>query len=127
MAEYKLANGDVLTDEDIDRICKEFESESWAGRLERIHRGPAAVANEPLVTVPVKFPRLMFIHRTGGEKTCSDSVRGVGVVALEVPPPHRLLGAVRGASACGKPYSRLLRFDRTGKYRYRTGNARQFH
>lgn len=52
MAEYKLANGKVLTDEDIDRICKEFETESWAGRLERIHQGPAAGthASDPLPT-----------------------------------------------------------------------------
>ena len=127
MAEYKLANGDVLTDEDIDRICKEFESESWAGRLERIHRGPAAVANEPLVTVPVKFPRSIVVSIDGRAKNHSDFIREVGVAALEISPLHRLLGAVRGASACGKPYSRLLRFDRTGKYRYRTGYARQFH
>lgn len=26
MAEYKLANGGVITDEEIDRICAEFET-----------------------------------------------------------------------------------------------------
>ena len=52
MAEYKLANGKVLTDEDIDRICKEFETASWVGRLQRIHQGPAAGthASDPLPT-----------------------------------------------------------------------------
>ena len=82
MAEYKLANGDVLTDEDIDRICKEFESESWAGRLERIHRGPAAVANEPLVTVPVKFPRSMVAAIDGRAKNRSDFIREAVATAL---------------------------------------------
>lgn len=82
MAEYKLANGDVLTDEDIDRICKEFESESWAGRLERIHRGPAAVANEPLVTVPVKFPRSMVAAIDGRAKNRSDFIREAVAAAL---------------------------------------------
>ena len=82
MAEYKLANGDVLTDEDIDRICKEFESESWAGRLERIHRGPAVVANEPLVTVPVKFPRSMVAAIDGRAKNRSDFIREAVAAAL---------------------------------------------
>lgn len=48
MSEYKLANGDVFTDEDIDRISSEFEGETWSGRLERIHHGPAAVSVESL-------------------------------------------------------------------------------
>ncbi len=52
MAEYKLANGKVLTDEDIDRICKEFETESWAGCLQCIQQGPIAGthASDPLPT-----------------------------------------------------------------------------
>ena len=37
MSEYKLANGTTITDADIDQLCAEFESESWAGRLDRIH------------------------------------------------------------------------------------------
>ena len=39
MAEYELANGAALTDEGIERICAEFEGETWSGRLERIHQG----------------------------------------------------------------------------------------
>lgn len=82
MAEYKLANGGVLTDEDIERICAEFESESWAGRLERIHQGPAAVADEPLVTVPVKFPRSMVAAIDGKTKNRSDFIRKAVAAAL---------------------------------------------
>lgn len=82
MAEYKLASGGVLTDEDIDRICKEFEGESWAGRLERIHQGPAAVADEPLVTVPVKFPRSMVAAIDGRTKNRSDFIRKAVAAAL---------------------------------------------
>lgn len=52
MAEYKLANGSVLTDADIELICKELEGESWAGRLERIHRGPAAVGETGIEGTP---------------------------------------------------------------------------
>ena len=33
MSEYKLANGTTITDADIDQLCAEFESESWAGRF----------------------------------------------------------------------------------------------
>ena len=82
MAEYKLANGGVLTDEDIERICAEFEGESWAGRLERMRQGPAAVADEPLVTVPVKFPRSMVAAIDGKTKNRSDFIRKAVAAAL---------------------------------------------
>lgn len=82
MAEYKLANGGVLTDEDIERICSEFEGETWAGRLERIHQGPAAVSDEPLVTVPVKFPRSMVAAIDGKTKNRSDFIRKAVAAAL---------------------------------------------
>lgn len=48
MAAYKLANGDVFTDEDIDRISSEFEGETWSGRLDRIHHGSAEISDESL-------------------------------------------------------------------------------
>lgn len=82
MAEYKLAGGGVLTDEDIDRICHEFETETWAGRLERIHQGPAAVSDEPLVTVPVKFPRSMVAAIDGRSANRSDFIRKAVAAAL---------------------------------------------
>ena len=59
MDECRLEGGGTITDADIDRICDEFESESWTGHLERIHPGPAALPDEPLVTVAVKFPQSM--------------------------------------------------------------------
>lgn len=40
MTEYKLADGTVLTSEDIARECEEYERGTWEGRLERIHVGP---------------------------------------------------------------------------------------
>ena len=82
MAEYKLANGEVLTDEDIDRICKEFETESWAGRLQRIHQGPAAVADEPLVTVTVKIPQSMVEAIDERSQNRSDFIRRAIAAAL---------------------------------------------
>jgi hypothetical protein len=82
MAEYKLANGSVLTDEDIEHICAEFESETWSGRLERIHQGPAAVSDEPLVTVPVKFPRSMVAAIDEKTKNRSDFIRKAVAAAL---------------------------------------------
>lgn len=60
MAEYKLADGTFLTSEDILRECAEYENGSWEGRLERIHVGPGAIADEPLVSVTVKFPESML-------------------------------------------------------------------
>ncbi len=82
MTEYKLANGGVITDEDIDRICEEFESESWAGRLERIHQGPAAVSEEPLVTVTVKIPQSMVKAIDKRTSNRSDFIRRAVAAAL---------------------------------------------
>ena len=42
MAGCKLAKGSILTDEDIERICEEFENESWTGALERGRKGPVS-------------------------------------------------------------------------------------
>lgn len=61
MTEYKLADGSVLTDEDIERESVEFEQETWTGCLERIHVRPGVVADEPLVAVTVRFPASMVV------------------------------------------------------------------
>lgn len=60
MADCKLANGQTLSAEDIERECAEYESGTWDGRLDCIPVGPAAIADEPLVTVTVKFPASMI-------------------------------------------------------------------
>ena len=56
----KLANGQTLSAEDIERECAEYESGTWDGRLDCIPVGPAAIADEPLVAVTVKFPASMI-------------------------------------------------------------------
>ena len=75
MAEYRLAGGGVLTDDDIEKECAEYEAGTWEGRMERIRVGRPPVADEPLVTVTVKFPASMVaaIDRKGGSR--SDYIR----------------------------------------------------
>lgn len=75
MAEYKMASGETLTDADIERISKEFEDGSWEGHLERIHQGPAAVSDEPLVAVTVKFPASMVEAIDHKSRNRSDYIR----------------------------------------------------
>ena len=82
MSEYKLANGALLTDADIDQLCAEFESESWAGRLERIHHGLADISYEPLVTVAVKFPKSMVKAIADQTKNRSDFIRKAVAASL---------------------------------------------
>ena len=82
MAEYWLESGGVITDADIDRICREFESESWSGRLERIHHKPAAVSDDPLVTVAVKFPQSMVAAMDRVSNDRSDFIRRTVAAAL---------------------------------------------
>ena len=75
MAEYKLANGGILTDEDIERESVEYETGTWEGRLERIHAGRPALTDERMITVPVKFPASMVaaIDQRSGNR--SDFIR----------------------------------------------------
>ncbi len=75
MAEYKLANGDVLTDEEIERECAEYESGTWEGHLEHIRVGRPSISDERMITVPVKFPVSMVaaIDRKTGNR--SDYIR----------------------------------------------------
>lgn len=82
MNEHKLANGTTITDADIDELCKAFESESWAGHLERIHHGPAAISDEPLVTVAVKFPKSMLKAIDDQTKNRSDFIRKAVAASL---------------------------------------------
>lgn len=44
MTEYRLANGDVLTDEDIEREAKEYESGEWLGSLTSLKVGRPSLA-----------------------------------------------------------------------------------
>lgn len=82
MSEYKLANGALLTDADIDQLCAEFESESWAGRLDRIHHGLADISYEPLVTIAVKFPNSMVKAIDDQTKNRSDFIRKAVIASL---------------------------------------------
>ena len=82
MSKYTLANGTTITDADIDQLCAEFESESWTGRLERIHHGPAAISDEPLVTVAVKFPKSMVKAIDDQTRNRSDFIRKAVAASL---------------------------------------------
>ena len=82
MSEYKLANGTTITDADIDQLCAEFESESWAGRLDRIHHGPSAISDEQLITVAVKFPKSMVKAIDDRTKNRSDFIRKAVAASL---------------------------------------------
>ena len=82
MSEYKLANGTTITDADIDELCKAFESESWTGHLERIHHGPAAISDDQLVTVAVKFPKSMVKAIDDQTKNRSDFIRKAVAASL---------------------------------------------
>ena len=82
MSKYTLANGTTITDADIDELCKAFESQSWTGHLERIHHGPAAISDEPLVTVAVKFPQSMLKAIDDQTKNRSDFIRKAVAASL---------------------------------------------
>ena len=82
MDEYRLEGGGTITDADIDQICDEFENESWTGHLEQIHHGPAALPDEPLVTVAVELPQSMVAAMDSLSEDRSDFIRRAVAGAL---------------------------------------------
>ncbi|WP_204584729.1 hypothetical protein [Collinsella intestinalis] len=75
MTEYRLASGDVVTDEELEREASSFEDGSWEGRLENVRVGRPPLADEPLVTVPVKFPASMVAAIDRKTTNRSDYIR----------------------------------------------------
>ena len=56
--EYRLANGSVITDEDIERECAEYESGSWEGTLTSLRVGrPRLSDGEGNANLSFKCPK----------------------------------------------------------------------
>lgn len=58
LMEFRLANGTVITDEDIERECAEYESGSWTGTLTRLRVGrPRLSDGEGNASLSFKCPK----------------------------------------------------------------------
>ena len=57
MAEYKLANGYVLTDEEIETRAKEWEDGTWKGELVELRAGRPRLSPEPNANLSFKCPQ----------------------------------------------------------------------
>ena len=57
MAEYKLDNGYVLNDEEIERRAQEWEDGTWEGNLVEMRVGRPRLANEPNANLSFKCPK----------------------------------------------------------------------
>ena len=56
MAEYRLPNGCVLTDEEIGRRASEWEDETWEGHLVVARSGRPRLSDEPSANLSFKRP-----------------------------------------------------------------------
>lgn len=56
MAEYKLPNGYVLTDEEIERRAQEWENGTWEGPLVEVRAGRPRLSDEPNANLSFKCP-----------------------------------------------------------------------
>ena len=56
MSEYKLANGYVLTDEEIEARAKQWEDESWEGELVPLRVGRPRLSTEENKNLSFKCP-----------------------------------------------------------------------
>ena len=57
MAEYKLANGYVLTDEEIEARAREWEDGTWKGQLVELRAGRPRLSAEPNANLSFKCPQ----------------------------------------------------------------------
>lgn len=53
MSEYRLKNGKILTDEQIEKECNEYESGTWVGHLENIRVGRPSLSTSG--SCPITF------------------------------------------------------------------------
>lgn len=56
MSEYKLANGYILTDDEIERRATEYENGTWSGHLIELRAGRPRLSNEPNASLSFKCP-----------------------------------------------------------------------
>ncbi len=75
MTDYKLKNGQTLSDEEIEKESAEYENGTWKGSLTDIKIGRPAIFREELVTVPVKFPKSMVEMIDARSENRSDFIR----------------------------------------------------
>ena len=73
--EYKLANGYVLSDEEIEERASRYENGNWEGELEMIKPGRPSVSDEEMVTVAVKMPSSMVAAMDRKSNNRSDFIR----------------------------------------------------
>ena len=57
MAQYKLANGYALTDEEIETRAREWEDGTWRGSLVELRVGRPPLSNEPNANLSFKCPQ----------------------------------------------------------------------
>lgn len=55
--EYRLANGGVITDEEIKRECAEYESGTWEGHLVNLRVGRPRLAVEGSANLSFRCPK----------------------------------------------------------------------
>lgn len=72
---YELANGEILTDEDIERECAEYEAGTWEGGLKNYRVGRPRYSDEDLGTVVFKAPlsKIAAMERKAVEQGVSKS------------------------------------------------------
>ena len=72
---YELDHGEVLTDEDIERECAEYEAGTWEGGLTNYRIGRPRYSDEELGTVVFKAPlsQIAAMERKAEEQGVSKS------------------------------------------------------
>ena len=72
---YEFADGEILTDEDIERECAEYEDGTWEGGLKNYRIGRPRYSDEELGTIVFKAPlsKIEAMERKAREQGVSKS------------------------------------------------------
>lgn len=80
--EYRLANGYVLTDEEIEERASHYERGDWEGALAAIRPGRPPMTDEEMVTIAVKMPSSLVAAIDRKSSNRSDFIRRAVVACL---------------------------------------------
>ncbi|HIY83407.1 ribbon-helix-helix protein, CopG family [Rubneribacter sp.] len=94
MTDYKLTNGYVLTDEEIERRAQEWESGTWDGHLVALRAGRPRLSHEPNANLSFKCPE-------SGAELIARAAEATGVKKSEFMREAALEKALRVLAATG--------------------------
>lgn len=82
MKKYKLANGNAISEEDIEHEAAEYEAGAWEGTLDNICLAQPAIDDTPSISITIELPESMVKSIDAKAGNRSDYIRRAVAAAL---------------------------------------------